>query len=84
MITFILSLVAASFPQVPCIRSVSAIYDLVKHTMILAVDLELDLRVNIFGAGDDSDAFQDYRLKNDHPLGVPLPIPYAVELHCKD
>ena len=69
--------------QVPNSRGVSVIYEFTKGTTITAVELELDLRSNIFGTSDDSYELQDNRLKIDQPLGVPLLRSYAVKIHCK-
>ena len=43
----------------------------------------LNLSAHIFGASDESDVLQDNRLKNDHPIGIPFPSFYAVEICCK-
>ena len=81
---FLLALYPVISPQVPRSRGVCAVYYFIKLNTITAVELELDSRTNIFGASDRLDALQDDRLKNNHLPGVPLPILYAVKLHCKD
>ena len=82
--TLLLTLYPLRYPQVPHSRSVSVIDDFVKRTTITEVKSEINLRANIFGASDKSDALQDDWLKNDHPLGITLPSSYAVDLHCDD
>ena len=77
----LLALEPVSLLQVPRSCSVHVVHDLVKHTTIPSAELELDSRVRIFGTSDELDVLQDDRLKNDHPLGVTLPILYAVDLH---
>ena len=52
--TLLLALNPTISPQVPGSRGVSVIYEFIKCTTIIAVELELDLRTNIFGASDDS------------------------------
>ena len=84
MMNFLLALVPAIPPQVRCSRGVGVVYKFVICTIIPEVELELDLRVNIFFTSDESDALQDNRLKNDHPLGVTLPSLYAAQLHEED
>ena len=46
--------------------------------------VSINSRVDIFGASDESDAFQNNRLKNDHPIGVPFPRSYAADPIYKD
>ena len=70
--------------RLPRSRVVGVVYELIKRTTILGVESGLDSRGNIFGTSNDSDALHDNRLKNDHPIGVPFPSSYAVELHCID
>ena len=59
MMTVILALGTARPPQVPHICSVGVFYESVKHTTKPGVELELNSCSNIFGASDESDAFQD-------------------------
>ena len=81
MMPFLCALGPASLPQVPRSRGVGIVCKFVKRTTIPGVESGLDLRVNIFGASDESEALQDNRLKNDHPLGVPFPSSYAIEIY---
>ena len=78
----LLDLDPASSSQVPRSLSVSLVYKFVKSTTNPAVKSKLNSRMDIFGASYKSDVLQDDQLKNDHPLGVPLPSLYSVELHC--
>ena len=80
----ILDLGPASSPWLPRSRSVCVIYEFFKRTTIPAVKSELDLRAIVFGASKESDVLQDDRLKNYHPIGVPLPRSRAFKIHCKD
>ena len=75
------TLVPTILPQLLPSRSVGVVYKFVKCTTIPGVESGLDLRVNIFGASDESEALQDNRLKNDHPLGVPFPSSYAIKIY---
>ena len=81
MVTLLLALSTVILPQQPRIRGVGVVYKFIKQTTIPGVDLGLNQRANIFGASDESDALQDKRLKNNHPLGVPFPSSYAVKIH---
>ena len=76
--TLLLALGQVIPPQVPLSHGVGVFYKFVKRAMIPAVKSELYLHANLFGASDKSDALQYNQLKNDHPLYVPLLIPYAL------
>ena len=82
--TLLLSFDTASSPEVPNSHNESVVYEFVKRNTIPEVETELGSRVNIFGASDKLNMFHNDQLKNNNPLSVPLPISYAVKLHCKD
>ena len=82
--TLLLNLYPLRYPQVPHSRSVSVIDDFVKLTTITEVELEIDLRTNIFCASGESDALQYNQLKKNHPLSVSLPSLHAVKLQYKN
>ena len=77
----LLTLSPARFPQVSRSRGVHVVHEFVKCYMIPEVELEIDLRANIFGVSDRLDTLQDDKLKNDHPLNIPLPSLYSIEIH---
>ena len=70
-------------PQVSRSCGVGAVNDFIKLSMISRGELIINLRANSFGANDELDAFQDNRLENYHPLGVPFSSLYAIKLRCK-
>ena len=73
-------LIPARSPQVSCSHGVGVTYEFIKFSMISRVELGIHLPVNIVGASNESDAFQDNRLKNDNPISVPFPISYYVKI----
>ena len=75
--TFILALDPASFPQ----GIVRVFHEFAKSATIPAVESKLYLHANLFGVINILGVLQDDRLKNGHPLAVPLPISYTIELH---
>ena len=77
----ILSVGTASITQVTYNCGVGAVYEFVKCTTIIEEESELNLRANIFGTSNESDALLDNQLKNNHLLGVPLPSLYVVNIH---
>ena len=83
MMTFIRILSPMSPPQILRSRSIGAVNKFVIHSTIPGYRLGFNSRANMFSDSDDSDVLQDNRLKNDHPLGVPFLISYAVKLHCE-
>ena len=50
--------------QVTHIRGVGFFYEFSKCNTIPSVESEIDLRADIFGAREESDALQDERIKN--------------------
>ena len=81
MMTLLLALGTAIFPQVSHSCGVRVVHEFVKHAKVPKANSKIDLRVNIFGIINDLDSLQDYQLKSYHPLGVPLQRSYAVEIH---
>ena len=78
------ALVPTRSPHATHIHISDIVYKFVKGTTITAVDPEIDSHANIFGTSDESDTFQDNRLKKNHLLGVTLPRSYDVKIHCED
>ena len=79
--TLLIALDSAISPQAPYSLGVSVVYKFVKCTTIPAADSKHYARANIFGVINVLGALQDHQLKNDHPLGVPLPSVYTIKLH---
>ena len=79
--TLILALGPTRPAQVPHSCGVGVIYEFVKGTTILGVDLKLNLHGNVFGTRDELDVLQDNRLKNNHLIRVPFLSLYTVDLH---
>ena len=79
--TLLLDLGPTILTRETCSHGIGVVYEFVKLIMIPAVCSENNFHANIFGTNDESEAFQDNRPKNDHPLGVPLLTSYAIELH---
>ena len=78
--TLLRILIPASSTQVSRRRGAGVTYDFIKFSMISRVESGINLPVNIFGASNESEAFQDNRLKKNNPISVPLLISYNVEL----
>ena len=78
--TFLRIFRPASLLRVSCSRGVGVIKELVKCSTISRSKLDINSRANIFGASDESDMLQDNRIKNYHPLGIPFPSLYTIEL----
>ena len=83
-IMLLLDLDPAISHQVPRSRGISVIHKFFKCTMIPEVELELDLRADVFSASDESDTLQYNRLKKYHPPRIPLLRLYAVKIHYED
>ena len=79
--TLLLALDTASFPQEYCIHVKCVFRDFSKRPTITSVESKQYARVNIFGVINDLVVLQDDRLKNNHPLRVPLPSLYTAKLH---
>ena len=77
----LLALDPVRFPHKYCDLGVHVVHELVKRDPVPSVESKLDSRANMFGIINGLGALQDDRLKNDHPIGVPLPSSYAVKLH---
>ena len=75
--------ITASPPQVSCIGSVEVTYEYVTLSTIPRVKSGINSRAIISDASNESDAFQDNHLKNNHLIIVPLPSAYTVKLRCK-
>ena len=70
----------ASFPQESRSCIVRAFHEFVKQATIPEVESKLYARANMFGVITVLGALQDDQLKNYHPLGVPPPSLYVIEL----
>ena len=79
--TLLLALGPERFIQVSRSYSVRVVQEFVKYATIPEVKSKLDLRSNMFGVMNGLGALQDEQLKNNHLLGVPLQILYAIDLH---
>ena len=79
--TLLLSFDPVRFPQESCSHIKFVFHEFFKCPTIPAVKLKLYAHANIFGIINGLGALQDDQLKNDLPLGVPLPILYTVDLH---
>ena len=66
-------------PQVPISRGIGVVNKFVKRSTTSRDESVINLRANIFGASNESDALQDNRMKNDHLLDVPFLSLYAIK-----
>ena len=78
MMTLLLALGTVIFPQVSCDRGVCVVNLFVKRAKIPTVESKTDSCTNMFGVINCLGALQNDQLKNDHPLGVLLPMSYAI------
>ena len=81
MMTLQLTLDPTSSSKVSRRRVECVFHEFVKCTTIPAADSKHYARANMFGVINVLGALQDHQLKNDHPLGVPLPSVYTIKLH---
>ena len=81
--TLLLGLDPVSFPQVSrsCIKYFFLYF--IKRLTIPAVGLKQYARVIMFGIINALGTLQDNWLNNNHPLKVPLPSLYTIEIHRK-
>ena len=81
MMTLLLTLDPTRFPQESCSHVKCVFHEFAKHTTIPAVKYKLYSRATMFSINNGLGTFQDDQLKNDHPLIVPLPSSYTVNIH---
>ena len=79
--TLLLTLDPVSSSQESRIYVKSVFHKFVKLPTIPEFKSKLYACANMFDVINGLGELQDKRLKNYHPLGVPLPISYTVDLH---
>ena len=79
--TLHLTLDLASFLQESRSYVMPVFQEFDKRATIPAVKSKLYVCANMFAIINSLDMLKDDRLKNYHPLGVPLPLYYTIELY---
>ena len=82
--TLLLSLNSTSFSNVSHSGVILVFYKIIKCPTISAIDSKQYALSNLHGIINALCAWEDNGLKNDHPLGVPLPLTNPVKLYRQD